>query len=130
MMRLPLPIVLAALVVVAAGSVLVNMYFKSDGAYVLDVSDLQLNQTKVVELDYIPHKIMLKSNKSNAVYEIFIYIDGTFIVPFQEAPHYYDICHNVYYTVTSNGTVLLIKPIDVKSTHVKIVATYVYNWPA
>ena len=126
MMRLPLPAILAALVVVAAGSVLVTTYFKSAAPYVLDLSGLKLNETKVVELDYIPYQIRIASNKSNAVYEISIYIDGMFMLIPSEINV---VLYNEFRAFVNNGTVINIKPIDVKSTHVKIVATYVYDWP-
>jgi len=127
MMRLPLPAVLAALVLVAAGSVVVTTYFKSDAPYMLDLSDMQLNQTKVVELDYIPGKIRFVTNRSYAGYEVYIYINGTFIVPSTENPHIYSIYHDVLYMYVYNGTEIVIKPIDIKSTHVKIVIRYAYN---
>jgi hypothetical protein len=130
MMRLPIPAILAALVVVAAGSVLLNVYFKSDAPYVLDVSDLKLNETKVVELNYVPYQIRIASNKSAAVYEFIMYINGTFIVTFPEDEVYYEVCYDMYYNLFGNGTTIIIKPIDVKSTHVKIVARYVYNSPS
>jgi hypothetical protein len=121
-MRIPLPAILAALVVVAAGSVLLNVYFKSDAPYVLDVSDLKLNETKVVELDYIPSQIRVVSNDTHAWYEISIYIDGTFVVTPSEASI---VVYNEYRVLASNGTVIGIKPVDVKSAHVKIVVRYV-----
>jgi glucose-6-phosphate-specific signal transduction histidine kinase len=124
MMRLPIPAILAALVVVAAGSVLLNVYFKSDAPYVLDVSDLKLNETKVVELDYIPSQIRVVSNDTHAWYEISIYIDGTFVVTPSEAQI---VEYNEFRAFVNNGTVISIKPVDVKSTHVKIVVRYVYS---
>jgi hypothetical protein len=130
MMRLPLPAIFAALVVVAAGSVLVTMHFKSAGPYVLDLSDLKLNETKVVELDYIPYQIKIVSNKSRAVYEVTIYIDGTFAIDLPEFyMPYYEVCYYRYRSLYMNGTTIIIKPVEVKSTHVKIVAEYVYDWP-
>jgi hypothetical protein len=123
-MRLPIPAILAALVVVAAGSVLVTTYFKSAGPYVLDLSGLRYNETKVVELNYIPSQIRVVSNDTSAWYEISIYIDGTFAVtPFEINTVLYNE-HRIY---ANNGTVIGIKPIDVKSTHVKIVVRYVYS---
>ena len=127
MMRLPLPVIFAALVVAAAGSVLVNMYFKSDGAYVLDVSDLQFNQTKVVELDYIPSKIVINSNKTYALYEVHIYIDGIFKVASAEPTMGNIVYENEYSLYGYNGTRIEIKTVDVRSTHVKIVVKYIYN---
>jgi hypothetical protein len=125
MMRLPIPAILAALVVVAAGSVLVTTYFKSAEPYVLDLSGLGPNETKVVELNYIPAQIKFVSNDSNAVYEVVIYIDGTFTVtsPGAVEPHY-EVYYNMYRNTFSNGTTIIIQPIEVKSTRVKIVATY------
>jgi hypothetical protein len=129
MMRLPLPAIFAALVVVAAGSVLVNVYFKSNAQYVLDVSDLKLNETKVVELDHIPYQIRIMSNKSNAVYEFLIYIDGSFIITYpDEYPPYHEVYYSTHRGLYMNGTTIIIKPVEVKSTHVKIVVRYVYDW--
>jgi hypothetical protein len=130
MMRIPLPVIFAALVAVAAGSVLVTTYFKSAEPYVLDLRDLKLNETEVIELNYIPSQIRIASNKSSAVYEVVIYIDGTFTItsPGWVEP-YYEVYYNMYRSGFTNGTTIIIKPIEVKSTRVKIVATYVYDWP-
>ena len=131
MMRLPIPAIFAALVVAAAGSVLVTTYFKSAAPYVLDLSGLRLNETKVVELDYIPYQIRIASNKSNAVYEVVIYINGTFTITSPDVVEvYYEVYYNMYRSLFINGTTIIIKPIEVKSTHVKIVVTYVYDWPS
>jgi len=128
MMRVPLPVIFAALVVAAAGSVLVNLYFKADKAYVLDVSDLQLNQSKTIELNYIPAKIIIKSNNTNALYEVHIYVDGTFRVDTNILERVSGVVfENEYYDYVYNGTIFEIKPIDIRTTHVKIVVRYVYN---
>jgi hypothetical protein len=118
-MRLPIPVIFAALVVAAAGSVLVTTYFKSAAPYVLNLSGLTPNGTKVVELGYIPSQIRVVSNNTSARYEISIYIDGTFVVTTSEARV---VAYNEYRILANNGTVIDIKPVDVKSTHVKIAA--------
>jgi hypothetical protein len=129
MLRLPLPIVLAVIAVVAAGSVLVNMYINADKPYVIDVRDLQLSQSKAVVLDYIPYKVMILSNNSKAWYETEIYINGTFVVIGSETPGYYQVSYDVSRRLVDANRTLLIKPIDVRSTRVKIVVKFAYQMP-
>jgi hypothetical protein len=127
MMRLPIPAVLAALVVVAAGSILLNVYFKSDAPYVLNVTDIPYRQNKTFVLDYIPHSIRFTTNV-NAYYDVIVYINGTFSMSYTYGIYEYPgVCHNICYAPASNGTVIRIEPIDIRDAKVKIVVTRV--WP-
>jgi len=115
MMRLPIPAILAALVVVAAGSVLVSVYFSSS-EYMLDVSGLGVGQNKTVELAYIPHRIKLFSNIT-ASYNVYVYADAFFV----------DSNGAVYYGryvvsgAPSNSTVVITVR-DARETRARIVA--------
>jgi hypothetical protein len=122
MMRLPIPAVLAALVAVAAGSVLLNVYFKSSEPYVIDVSDLvQRGQNKTIVLDYIPYSIKFVSNVWGW-YEVEIYVNGTLnvmhIEPWRGYPY---VCHTLCYISATNGTAVRIEPVDLRDTKIKIV---------
>jgi hypothetical protein len=114
MMRLPIPAVLAVLAVVAAGSVVVTMLFKS-AEYVVDVSGLAVGQNKTAELGFVPHRISVLSNVS-ATYAVYIYADAAFV----------DDSGAVYYGrfaasgVSSNSTIT-VKVQDARGTSAKIV---------
>jgi hypothetical protein len=128
MMRLPIPAILAALVAVAAGSVLVNVYLKSDAAYVLDVSDIPYMQNKTFVLDYMPHRIQFISNVSDAWYDAYIYVNGRVNVEHSYRSYiYWLVCDEICTVPAINGSVIYIKPVDVRDTKVKIVV--VRTWP-
>jgi len=128
MMRLPLPAVFALLVLASAGVVTTTLYFKSNKPYVLDVSDLQRGQAKTVELDYIPYRIQILSNNSRAMYEMYVYINGVFM-------QYVDggggqpgnVCHNVCASLYPANTTVVLKPLDVRDTRIKVVVKYAYG---
>jgi len=128
MMRLPIPAILAALVVVAAGSVLLNVYFKSDRPYTLNVTDIPYRQNKTFVLDYIPHRIKFVSNISGAWYDVEMYINGTVNVRYgYETRAYWFVCHNICFFSVMNDTVIYIEPVDVRSSKVKILVARI--WP-
>ena len=128
MMRLPIPAILAALVVAAAGSVLLNVYFKSDAAYVLNVSGIPYMQNETFVLDYIPHRIRFVSNVSGAWYDANIYVNGRVNVGHSYGMYtYWFVCDEICTVPAMNGTVIYIKPVDVRDTKVKIVV--VRTWP-
>jgi len=128
MMRLPIPAILAALVVVAAGSVMLSVYFKSDMPYELNVTDVPYGQNKTFVLGYIPYRIKFVSNISGAWYEVKMYINGTINVGYDYGMYtYWFMCHNVFLFSATNGTVIYIDPIDVRDTKVKLVVTRI--WP-
>jgi hypothetical protein len=115
MMRLPLPVVLAALALVAAGSVVVTTLFKS-GVYVVNVSGLAVGQNATASLSYIPHKIKILSNVTGAVYEVRVYADAAFVAG--DGAVYYG--KYVVANVPSNSTVV-INVREVRATDAKIV---------
>jgi len=114
MMRLPLPVVLAVITVVAAGSVLVTTMFKS-AEYVVNVSGLAVYQNTTVSLSFIPHKITLLSN-ATGVYEVRVYADAAFVA--EDGAVYYG--KYVVTNVPSNATVV-INVQEVRATDAKIV---------
>jgi len=122
-MKQPPPQFIAAAVVATLIAAIVTIiYFISP--YVLDLSDLQLNQSKVVMLERIPEKIIIVSDKPNAVYAVWIYSDGTFVV--NGASSSCSTYNGIYYNLHRNGTSLKIKKIDGRHM-ITIVAKYVYN---
>jgi hypothetical protein len=122
MMRLPLPIIFAALVVVAAGSVLLNVYFKSD-AYVINATALAPGQNITITLDYIPTKIRIIGNPSRWYY-IDIYANATFVSVGYEVEGY--VFDGVYRTVVRGGETVQFRVLDVRDTRAKI---FVYAYP-
>lgn len=118
MMRLPFAVLFAALVVVAAGSVVVTTLFKSD-EYVIDVSGLAVGQNKTVELGFIPYKIKILSNVS-AWYAVHIYADAVFAIPTEMGS--FVVYNNLVMYVPSNTTVA-VKVLDARDTRAKIVVT-------
>jgi len=115
MMRLPLPVIFAALVVVAAGSIVVTTLFKS-GEYVIDVRGLTAGQNKTVEVGFIPHKIKILSNATGAGYEVHVYADAAFVA--EDGAVYYG--KYVVTNVTPNSTITL-NIRDARGTSAKIV---------
>jgi hypothetical protein len=122
MMRLPLPAIFAALVVVAAGSVLLSVYFKSD-VYVINATALAPGQNMTVTLDYIPAKIRIDGNPSRW-YSITIYANATFKYTSGELAGM--VSNGVYRIFVMGGQTVEIKVIDARDTRVKIV---VYAYP-
>jgi len=115
MMRLPLPVVLAALALVAAGSVVVTTLFKS-GEYVVNVSGLAVGQNATVSLSFIPYKIKIVSNVTNAIYTVHIYAEAAFVAG-DGAVHYGKY---VVTNVASNATIT-VNVREVRATDAKIV---------
>jgi hypothetical protein len=122
MMRLPLPVIFAALVVVAAGSVLLNVHTKSD-AYVINATHLGPWQNMTITLDFIPTKIRVLGDPSRW-YRVVIYANATFAEP---AEMYYGIVYDGVYTffVMGNQTAE-IRVVDVRGARAKI---FVYAYP-
>ena len=114
MMRLPLPVIFAALVVAAAGSIVVTTLFKS-GEYVIDVRGLAVGQNATVSLSYIPHRIKILSNATGA-YEVRVYADAAFVAG--DGAVYYG--KYVVANVPSNSTVV-INVREARATDAKIV---------
>ena len=78
MMRLPLPAVFAALVVVAAATVLVTLSFKQS-TYTINATDFAVGEGRWIYLSYIPQHITLigfKNSTFTAEYRICIYADA------------------------------------------------------
>ncbi len=125
MMRLPVTALFAALVVVAAGSVILNVYIKSDAPYVLNMTDIGYRQNKTFIFDHIPYRIEFRSNVY-AWYVATVYFNGTVAITLEPYDYTY-VVHDVYYTTVTNGTALRIKPVDVRDARIKIVVTRV--WP-
>ena len=78
MMRLPFPVVLAALVVVAAGTVLVTLSFKQ-AKYTINATGYAVGEGRWIYLSYIPQHITLvgfKNSTFTAEYRICIYADA------------------------------------------------------
>jgi len=128
MMRLPIPAILAALVVVAAGSVLLNVYFKSDVPYDLNVTDIPYMQNKTFVLDYMPYRIRFVSNIGGAWYYVNMYVNGTVNVGYKYGAYiYWFVCHNVCSFTATNDTAIFIEPVDIRGAKVKIFA--IRTWP-
>jgi len=115
MMRIPLPAVLAALVVAAAGSVVVTAIFKG-GEYVINAGGLAVGQNTTVTLGFIPHKIKILSNITGAAYTVYVYADAAFVG--RDGTVYYG--QYVVADVASNSTVV-VNARDVRGTGAKIV---------
>jgi len=78
MMRLPLPAVFAALVVVAAATVLVTLSFKQS-TYTINATAFNVGEGRWISLSYIPQHITLigfKNATFTAEYRICIYADA------------------------------------------------------
>ena len=118
MMRIPLPVALAALVVAAAGSVLLTAYFKSDAPYVINATSLEGGQNMTVTLSYIPSKIMVYGAPS-AWYLVTIYANATFVVPDGEMAGF--TYSGVYRTSVQSGQTVQIKVVEARDTRAKIV---------
>jgi hypothetical protein len=117
MMRLPLPAIFAALVVVAAGSVLLSVYFKSD-VYVINATSLAPGQNMTVTLDYIPTKLRIDGGPSRW-YEVIIYANATFAATSGEWVGM--VFNGVYRIYIMGGQTVEVRVVDAKDTHVKIV---------
>jgi len=115
MMRLPLLAIFAALVTVAAGSVVVNIYFKSPGVYTIDASTLAVGGNITVTLNYIPTAISLQSTVSTASYSIYIIGNATFVVR-GTMYHNFVPVENV-----PPNTLIFLQVADAKSTKIKII---------
>jgi predicted acyltransferase (DUF342 family) len=75
MSRLPISALIAALVVVAAGSVIVTTTFKQS-SYVVNATALSAGQGVWIYLDFIPQQITLLG-AVNATYSICVYANAT-----------------------------------------------------
>jgi len=64
MMRLPVPVVLATLVIVAATGVVVTVK-PMQSYYTINATNLELNQQMTVTLNFIPYKIYLIGNPAS-----------------------------------------------------------------
>jgi hypothetical protein len=125
MMRLPLPAVLAALVAVAAGSVLLNVYLKSD-VFVINATALLPGQNMTITLDHIPAKIQLYGSPSEH-YEVTIRANATFIeVANKELQGV--MYRGVYRTVVMGGQTIEIEAVDVSDTHA-VITVYAFPQP-
>jgi len=116
MMRIPVAAIFAALVVVAAGSIVTTLYLKSSGAYVIDVSSLNVGGNITVDLNYIPADIFIKSNNTAATYYVYILGNATFV-------DYSGVMHNGFITFNNipGNSDIYINVADVKNTNIKIV---------
>jgi hypothetical protein len=125
MMRLPLPAILAALVAVAAGSVLLNVYLKSD-VFVINATALLPGQNMTITLDHIPAKIQLYGSPSER-YEVTIRANATFIeVANKELQGV--MYRGVYRTVVMGGQTIEIEAVDVSDTHA-VITVYAFPQP-
>jgi hypothetical protein len=125
MMRIPLPAVLAALVAVAAGSVLLNVHVKSD-VFVINATALAPGQNMTITLDYIPTRIRI-IGRNDMYYEIHIYANATFAERASELlPHIF-VTEGIYVNYVGSGVVIEVKVVDVRDPRAKIV---VYAWRA
>jgi hypothetical protein len=113
MMRLPLPVIFAALVVVAAGSVLLNVHVKSD-AYVINATALGPGQNVTITLDHIPTRILVLGN-SSSLYSVTVRADATFAAPSGE------VYSGVYRAVIRGGETVEIRVVDVRDPRAEIV---------
>jgi hypothetical protein len=73
-MRLPLPAVLAALAIAAAGSVVLTAAFKQP-YYTINARNLTVGQKFTVMLDFVPYRIYLLG-KASAVYSVTVNVTG------------------------------------------------------
>ena len=79
MIRIPIPVILAALVIVTAGVVTLNLkvnYFVY--YYTINATDLNVGGTKAYRLDYVPLKIYLEGNES-AKYCVAVYVTNALL---------------------------------------------------
>jgi hypothetical protein len=118
MMRIPLPALFAALVVVAAGSVLLTTHFSTDEPYVINATGLNHGQNVTVTLDFIPSRIFVLSNDAGAFYSVFVYADATFKTPWDWWPFLTEGL--VVIDVPANGTAV-VKVVEARDTKAKIV---------
>jgi len=117
MLRLPLPVIFAALVVAAAGSVLLTVNFRSDQPLVINATGLSPGQNVTVTLDYIPAKVFVLSNNPG-FYSVMVYANATFKAPWAWWPLLSD--GFIIIDVPANGTAE-IKVVEARSTKAKIV---------
>jgi len=115
MMRLPLLAIFAALVTVAAGSIVVTIYFKGPGVYTIDASSLAVGGNITVTLNYIPSVINLQSTISTATYSIYIIGNATFVVGGTMYHNFVPIQN-----VGPNAQIFL-QVADARSTNIKII---------
>jgi hypothetical protein len=116
MMRIPLTAIFAALVVVAAGSIVTTLYFKSSGAYVINASSLAVGGNITITLNYIPTVISLVSTSTNAIYDIYILGNATFV-------DNNGVMHSGFIGFNSvpANTQIYLNVADAKNTEIKIV---------
>jgi len=117
MLRLPLPVIFAALVVAAAGSVLLTLDLRSDEPLVINATGLASGQNVTVILDYIPAKVFVLSNNPG-FYSVMVYANATFKAPWSWWPLMTEGL--IIIDVPSNGTAE-IKVVEARSTRAKIV---------
>jgi len=118
MMRLPLPVIFAALIVVAAGSILLSIEFSADEPFIINATGLNSGENVTVTLDFIPRNIMVLSHDAGAFYIVYVYADATFKDPWPWWPVLTD--GFIIYSLPANGTTE-VKVVDVRSTKTKIV---------
>jgi len=79
MMRIPIPVVMAALVIVAAGTAVLNLSVNYNVYYyTINASDLKVNEGKLYYLDFVPAKIYLVGNMT-AKYCVTVYVTNALL---------------------------------------------------
>jgi len=79
-MRLPVGALVAALIVAAAGSVIVTMHFKHS-VYTVNATGLEVGQNVTVTLDFIPREIFVLAKSSTYKYDVHVHANATFKAP-------------------------------------------------
>jgi hypothetical protein len=79
-MRLPIGALIAALVVVAAGSVVVTTYFKQ-AQYTVNATGLAVGGNVTVQLSFIPREIFVLAENATYKYDVYVYANATFRAP-------------------------------------------------
>jgi len=83
-MRIPIPALLAALVVAAAASLVVTVKPKQD-YYVINATALKPGEKMTVKLDFVPYKVYLIGN-SSAWYCVDLYVTNALVVKGEQVP--------------------------------------------
>jgi hypothetical protein len=79
MMRLPAPVILAALVIVATGTVVLNLDVNYDVYYYeINATGLKLHEARLYYLDFVPAKIYLIGDPSKR-YCVTVYVTNAFL---------------------------------------------------
>jgi len=110
MMRIPVPVILAALVIVAAGTVVLNVDYH-DTYYTINATDLNLNEARMYYLNFVPNKIYLIGNASMK-YCVTVYVTNAFLedengkaTPFVEYCDYGESLFGDYRVISAWGPV-------------------------